>query len=116
MLRRVVRYRGSQGLVRINELGRRLGRGHSAQRISAPALDSGDRRSVQFTLAKGKLHGLLSSAELWAFSRRSKCWEARQSGKGGARSFPEGRLRPLERSHCAWLICWYSSCERALRE
>ena len=57
------RYRGSQGLLRVNELGRRLGQGRSARRISAPAPGSGDRRAGQFALAKGKLHGLLSGAE-----------------------------------------------------
>ena len=35
--------------------------------------------------------------------------------KSGARSLREGRLRPLGRSHCAWLACWCSSCGRALR-
>ena len=63
MSRRAVRYRGSQGLLRVKELGRRLGQGRSARRISAPAPGSGDRRGGQFALAKGKLHGLLSGAE-----------------------------------------------------
>ena len=48
---------------RVNELGRRLGQGRSARRISALAPGSGDRRAGQFALAKGKLHGLLSGAE-----------------------------------------------------
>ena len=61
--RRAVRYRGSQELLRVNELGRRLGQGRSARRISAPAPGSGDRRAGQFALAKGKLHGWLSGAE-----------------------------------------------------
>ena len=60
---RAVRYRGSQDLLRVNELGRRLGQGRSARRISAPAPGSGDRRAGQFALAKGKLHGWLSGAE-----------------------------------------------------
>lgn len=63
MSRRVVQYRGSQGLLRVNELGRRLCQGLAARRISAPALGSGDRRAGQLVLAKGKLHGLLSGAE-----------------------------------------------------
>ena len=50
-------------LLRVNELGRCLGQGRSARRISAPAPGSGDRRAGQFALAKGKLHGLLSGAE-----------------------------------------------------
>ena len=82
---------------------------------SAPAPGSGDRRRGQFALAKGKLHGLLSGAEPSTLPRRSKCWEARQRIGSGARSFSEGRLRPLGRSHCAWLTCWCSSRGRALR-
>src|SRR6266487_2280481 len=53
-------------------------------------------------------HGLLSCAEPLSLPHKSKCWETRQRSQSGARSFSEGRLRPLGRSHCAWLTCWCS--------
>ena len=45
----------------------------------------------------------------------ARSWETKQRSKTGARSLREGLLRPLGRSHCAWLTCWCSSRGRALR-
>ena len=46
--------------------------------------------------------------------RTQECWEARERSKTGAQSLREGLLRPLGRSHCAWLTCWCSSSRASI--